>query len=136
MHKTSTIKVFRDFTKDLLLYLETKDTRLFVHPYGPMYDDAEGRLLKVYPGGAGPEDSEFTVGYVKTIIPELPERWTYPIKVIAQEVSLEGNLFLFAKIRHNKLSVKEISDLHNTDGKIIMIELYGDSAKTFVFKKE
>lgn len=51
-------KGFRDFSNPSLLYLETQDTQFFVHPYGPKYDDAVGKLWEIIPGGAGPADSE------------------------------------------------------------------------------
>ncbi len=131
MSTQARIGIFVDFTRASLLRLETIDTRLFAHPYGPKYNDAVGRLYKIRPGGAGPDDSELTLGYVKSITPNLPERWFYPLEVIEQSVNPEGNVVLVARIRHQR-GPQEIRDIHSTEGKKLIIEVYGDSAKTLV----
>lgn len=118
-------RVFVNFTRVPFLYLETIDTRLYVHPYGPRYNDAIGRLYRIRPGG----DSELTLGYVKSITPNLPEEWFYPFKVIEQSVNPEGNVVLVVRIHHSG-GPQEIRDIHNAEGKELIIEVYGDSAKT------
>lgn len=125
-------KDFRDFSKPLVLYLETQDTRLFVHPYGPMYDNTIGRLWELIPGGAGPEDSKTVWGYVKSITPKLPDAWHYRLKVLNQKPNEAGNLVITARIEYNKNSTKEFMDIHSVDGKEITIEVFGDSAKEHV----
>lgn len=122
-------KDFRDFSKVLVLYLETQDTRLFVHPYGSMYDDAIGRIWELIPGGAGPENSERVWGYVKSIVPKLSDAWHYRLKVLGQKPNKAENLVITARIEYDKNSTKEFMDIHDVDGKEITIELFGDSAK-------
>ena len=121
------VQGFPDFTERRRAFLETKDGSFFTHPYGPAYDDAMGRLFDIIPGGAGPEDSEVQLGYVKAISPELPERALYPVKIIAQKENAEGDLALTAEIRHRLHS--DSLDRHGTEGKIVTVTLYGKSAK-------
>lgn len=120
---------FRNFSKALALYLETQDTTFFVHPYGPMYDDAVGKIWELVPGGAGPEDSERVWGYVKSITPKLPDAWHYRLKVLSQKQNKAGNLVITARIEYHKNSTREFMDIHGVDGKEITIEIFGDSAK-------
>jgi len=116
-------KDFRDFTKPRILYLETQDTWLFLHPYGPMYDDAVGKVYELHPGGAPPFfDSATDFGFVKSITPQLPDAWHYRLKVLNQKPNKAGNLVITARIEYNKNSTK-------VDGKEITIEVFGDSAK-------
>lgn len=126
-------KDFRDFTKPLILYLETQDTRLFVHPYGPMYDDAVGKVYELHPGGAPPFfDSATDFGFVKSIEPKFPDASRYRLKVISQKVDKAGDLVLQAEISYNQQSTKEFMDIHGANGKKITIVLFGDSAKKHV----
>lgn len=124
---------FRDFSKPRILYLETQDTRLFVHPYGPMYDAAVGKVYELHPGGCPPFfDSATDFGFVKSIEPKLPDAYQYRIEVKSQEANGDGDLVLQAKIGYNQQSTKEFPDIHSVNGKEITIVLFGDSAKESV----
>jgi hypothetical protein len=122
---------FSDFSKALVLYLETQDTRLFSHPYGPMYDSAVGKIWELIPGGAGPEDSEVIWGYVKSITPKLPDAWNYRLKILNQKPDEAGNLVVSAKIEYESSST-EFMDIYGVVGQEVAIEVFGDSAKRYV----
>lgn len=123
-------RTFERFVGRKLLYLETEDNRLFVHPYGPLHDDAIGRIYKVIPGGAGPEDSEHTLGYVKSLLPKLPKMSHFPIEVKKEMINEQkGIVKLEATIKFNKHWTKEVIDTHEMDGKGIEIELFLEDTK-------
>ena|SRR3972149_4815600 len=120
-----TTRTFQKFMGRNLLYLETEDTRLFVHPYGPEHDDAIGRIYQLIPGGAGPDDSERTLGYVKNLSPILPKESDFPIEVKKEMINEEqGLLKLSAIVKFDKHCSKEARDTHNMDGKKIKIEIF------------
>lgn len=106
---------FRDFTKSVLLYLETPNRQHFANPYGPKYDEAVGRIYELHPGGCPPFfDAATTFGFVKSTDPKLPDAQRYRLEVISQKANKAGDLILEAKI---------------IEGSEVTIELFGESAK-------
>ena len=121
---------FRDFTKSNTLYLETKDTQHYLHPYGPRYNDAVGKIYELHIGGCPPFfDSSTDFGFVKSITPKLPDAWKYKIKVVNQAANNDGTLVLEAQVDYDENSSGEIMDAHKVNGTKLTIVLYGESAK-------
>ncbi|MEK7503675.1 MAG: hypothetical protein AAB577_01690 [Patescibacteria group bacterium] len=114
---------FRNFTESTMLYLETKNTQHYLHPYGPRYDDALGRIYELHPNGCPPFfDSSTDFGFVKSITPKLTDARLYRIKIIHQAENNDRNLVLEAQVNYDENNNK-------VNGQKLTIEVYGDSAK-------
>jgi aspartate racemase len=91
------------------LFLETADYRIFTEPY--FSKERIGRILKIIPGGAGPEDSEHTLAYIKKISPKLPEGIIYrPIIVVKQTKNSAGNQVLTAIMNGEQIKIELCRD--------------------------
>ena len=91
------------------LFLETADYRPFAKPC--YSEERIGRILKIIPGEAGPEDSEHTLAYIKNIFPELSGGIIYrPIIVVKQTKNKEGELVLAAVMNGEQIKIKLCKD--------------------------
>ena len=91
------------------LFLETADYRIFTEPY--FSKERIGRIFKIIPGGAGPEDSEHTLAYIKKISPKLSEGIIYqPIIVVNQTKNSAGNLVLTAIMNGEQIKIELCGD--------------------------
>ncbi|MBD3208505.1 MAG: hypothetical protein GF370_03560 [Candidatus Nealsonbacteria bacterium] len=120
-------RVFWDFTDIPRLTLQIKSSTHDGPIYGKRYEKAIGEIYKLIPGGAYPFDGKASLGYVKSVNPEIKTeryRTTIEIEPLEQEVNEQGNLIVTAKVvdNPNRIPVKKT-------GEIIKIELYEDSAK-------
>ncbi|MCK5399762.1 aspartate/glutamate racemase family protein [bacterium] len=91
------------------LFLETADYRPFAKPC--YSEERIGRILKIIPGEAGPEDSEHTLAYIKNIFPELSGGIIYrPIIVVKQTKNKEGGLILTAMMNGEQIKIELCED--------------------------
>ena len=91
------------------LFLETADYRPFAQPC--YSEERIGRILKIIPGGAGPEDSEHTLAYIKNIFPELSGGIIYrPIIVVKQTKNKERGLILTAMMNGEQIKIELCED--------------------------
>ncbi|PIZ70472.1 MAG: hypothetical protein COY09_02945 [Candidatus Portnoybacteria bacterium CG_4_10_14_0_2_um_filter_39_11] len=118
------------------LYLETVDYRLTVHPYGPQYDEAVGRIYQLSQA-SGPDLSEAKIAYVKSIKLVIPDTFyqhpevgeVMPIKVRYQ--CRQGDeVVLLAKVDYDRY--ENMPDLKNRGGNWFMLKLYFESASRIV----
>jgi len=115
------------------LYLETADCRLFVHPYGPQYDEAVGRIYQLA-WVSGPDLSETKVAYVKSIVSNIFDKVSeigelVPIKVFYQR-KYQDKLILLARVEYDRYEA--VPDLKNRGGNWLVLELYFVSASRIV----
>lgn len=120
-------KVFWDFTEIPRLTLQIKSNTHDGPIYGKKYEKAIGEIYKLIPGGTYPFDGKRSMGYVKSVDPEIKTdryRVTMEIEPLEQEINEQGNLIVTAKVvdNPNRIPVKKA-------GEIIKIELYEESAK-------
>ena len=121
-------RIFQDFAVISGLYLSRQihSNPLLAHRKF-LKMGAVGELTSIQGG-----EETFALAYVKRISPPLPknsENDIFPLKIIKQIETRDGNLLLQAQIKFNKQWTQEVPDVHHLDGKTIYLIVFGKSAK-------
>ncbi|MCK5084328.1 MAG: amino acid racemase, partial [Candidatus Pacebacteria bacterium] len=92
------------------LLLEKADDRFSAQPY--LFEkDAIGKIFKIIPGEAGPDDSQIVLGYIKSIPSSLPKVIMHqPIVVVKQTKNKKGGLVLTAIMNGEQIRIELCED--------------------------
>lgn len=125
-----------DYRKTKQLYLQTADTRLYEHPYGPTYPKAIGKIFRWVSTELG-DAADADQAFVKNVSPDIFQEKIGGAKVgqlvpitVYYQFKWRGSLFLFAKIDYSHNA--KIPDIKGRDGTELVISVYLESAKRII----